>query len=146
MLKLEVTEHSLLEDMQTARITLSGLRDLGVSIAIDDFGTGRSNLHYLGELPVDTLKIDKSFIDGRLSDENNRNIVELILALSREIGFDVVAEGIEQNVDLDVLQTMNCDYGQGYLFAKPLPLTRALNFTRNWQAKTPALHELRDRA
>ncbi len=132
MLKLEVTESSLLENMDVAKNTLNRLRDIGVGIAIDDFGTGQSNLAYLNQLPMTTLKIDRSFVTGKLNEQSNQQVVKLIMGLARELEAGVVAEGIETIEDLDILVQMNCDYGQGYYFAKPMPFLNALDFIRDW--------------
>ncbi len=136
MLKLEVTESSLMENMDTAKQMLSRLRDMGVGVAIDDFGTGHSNLAYLCELPITTLKIDRSLVTGK--PESNRNldankpILKLVMGLANDLGVTVVAEGVEDTCDLSMLQVLGCDFAQGYLFSKPLPAAEALELVRSW--------------
>ena len=99
---------------------LSDLRALGVQVQIDDFGTGYSSLGYLQRLPIDTLKIDRTFINQMGKDGSGSEIVRTILALAQDLGMKVVAEGIETNEQLEKLIKMDCEYGQGYLFNKPV--------------------------
>ncbi|GID32513.1 putative bifunctional diguanylate cyclase/phosphodiesterase [Paractinoplanes brasiliensis] len=119
-LLLEITESLVLRDADQVWADLRTLRALGVRMAIDDFGTGYSSLSYLREMPVDVLKIDKSFIDDVLHSEKQRVLVETIVALAHNFELRVVAEGIEDHGQRAVLTAMGCDYGQGYLFAKPV--------------------------
>ena len=120
-LGLEMTESSLMPNMQTAQEVLEALRALGISLSMDDFGTGYSSLSYLHSFPFDVLKIDRSFV-GRLSDgDQPLQIVRTIVELARVLGMDVVAEGIETREQYRLLRQMGCRYGQGYLFAKPMP-------------------------
>jgi diguanylate cyclase (GGDEF)-like protein/PAS domain S-box-containing protein len=120
-LQLEITESVLMENAQTIVPLLERLRELGVELAIDDFGTGYSSLSYLSRLkPIHTLKIDRSFISMGGDDRENAEIVRTIIMLARNMGKDVVAEGIETVEQLTRLQTLDCTYGQGYLFARPL--------------------------
>jgi EAL domain-containing protein (putative c-di-GMP-specific phosphodiesterase class I) len=119
-LELEVTESVMLDDAESANETLQQLKDLGVRIALDDFGTGYSSLSYLTRVRVDTLKIDKSFV-GRLGNEvEAMAIVQTIIALAKELGMEVVAEGVERVEQLVQLREMECDLAQGYYFAKPV--------------------------
>ncbi|MCM0754788.1 EAL domain-containing protein [Desulfovibrio aminophilus] len=115
-LKLELTESSLLKDSKVCMETLHALRDLGVRLVVDDFGTGYSSLNYLQRLPIDTLKIDRSFISG----EANPEIVRTIIALARNLNLNVVAEGVEREDQLERLARENCDEAQGFLFSKPV--------------------------
>jgi EAL domain-containing protein (putative c-di-GMP-specific phosphodiesterase class I) len=120
-LGLEMTESSLIPNMNTAMEVLGGLRALGVSISMDDFGTGYSSLSYLNSFPIDVLKIDRSFV-GRMTDgDQPLQIVRTIIELARVLGMDVVAEGIETSEQYQLLHQMGCRFGQGYLFAKPMP-------------------------
>lgn len=120
-LGLEMTESSLIPNMNIAIDVLSGLRKLGVSLSMDDFGTGYSSLSNLHSFPFDVLKIDRSFV-GRMSDgDQPLQIVRTIIELARVLGMDVVAEGIETQQQYRLLRHMGCRYGQGFLFAKPLP-------------------------
>ncbi len=134
MLKLEITESYLVDNMDRAKQTLNKFAQLGIGIAIDDFGTGHSNLSSLIEYPMSTLKIDRSFITSKLTQHSNRKVVSMILALANELGADVVAEGIEHTQDLEALRQLNCRYGQGYYFSKPMPSEEALDFVRNWKS------------
>jgi EAL domain-containing protein (putative c-di-GMP-specific phosphodiesterase class I) len=118
--KLEITESVVMENIDTATDMLRQLRALGVQLAIDDFGTGYSSLSYLHRFPFDTLKIDRSFV-GRMEEQSdNAEIVRTILVLAHNLGMDVVAEGVETEEQLTQLRALNCDFGQGYFFSKPL--------------------------
>lgn len=119
-LKLELTESMIVEDTDSTASMLSELRALGVQVQIDDFGTGYSSLGYLQRLPVDTLKIDRTFISRIEKDGSGLEIVRTILALAHDLGMKVVAEGIETEEQLSKLTAMKCEYGQGYLFTKPI--------------------------
>jgi diguanylate cyclase (GGDEF)-like protein/PAS domain S-box-containing protein len=119
-LRLEVTESSLISDAAAAVHTMRRLGDLGVGLHMDDFGVGYSSLHYLHQFPFDTLKIDRSFVRGVVSDRESHQIVRSILDLARSFGMGVVAEGIEDAGQLETLKSMGCPCGQGYFFAKPM--------------------------
>ena len=119
-LLLEITESLVLRDAEQVWADLRTLRALGVRIAIDDFGTGYSSLSYLRQMPVDVLKLDKSFIDDILASEHQRALVDAIVTLAHNLDLAVVAEGIEQPGQRSALAGMGCRYGQGYLFAKPV--------------------------
>jgi EAL domain-containing protein (putative c-di-GMP-specific phosphodiesterase class I) len=120
-LGLEMTESSLISNTQTALEVLGGLHTLGISLSMDDFGTGYSSLSNLHSFPFDVLKIDRSFV-GRMADGDQAlQIVRTIIELARVLGMDVVAEGIETNDQYRLLRQMGCRYGQGFLFAKPMP-------------------------
>jgi diguanylate cyclase (GGDEF)-like protein/PAS domain S-box-containing protein len=118
---LEITENLLVQDIDTTSQLLKQVRARGVRISIDDFGTGYSSLSYLHQLPVDSLKIDRAFISPEATDNRHRTIAEAVVALSNLLGLNAIAEGIETREQLGWLQSLNCEYGQGYLFAKPLP-------------------------
>jgi diguanylate cyclase (GGDEF)-like protein/PAS domain S-box-containing protein len=118
---VEVTESVLIGRPETVAAELAGLRGLGVSIAIDDFGTGFSSLSYLKQLPLDVIKVDKSFIDGLPGSRPDRAIVISTIALAHELGFVVVAEGVETEEQRDALRQHGADYLQGFLMAKPQP-------------------------
>jgi EAL domain-containing protein (putative c-di-GMP-specific phosphodiesterase class I) len=120
-LGLEMTESSLMPNSAVAVGVLASLRRLGVSLHMDDFGTGYSSLSHLHRFPFDVLKIDRSFVHRMSSGEQSLQIVQTILELARVLGMDVVAEGIETEEQLGLLTQMGCRYGQGYLFAPPLP-------------------------
>lgn len=119
-LKLEITESVFSENTEAAIGLLTQLRSLGVQLSIDDFGTGYSSLSYLQRFPIDTLKIDRSFVTQMMENEENLAIVRTIVALARNLGMEVVAEGVETEDQLTLLRTLECEHGQGYLFSTPL--------------------------
>lgn len=119
MVELEITESVLIEDFHMVIEKLNLLKDYGVKISLDDFGTGFSSLSYLKDLPIDTLKIDKSFIDTVLSDSSTRIITESIVNMVKSLGFESVAEGVEDEQQLHYLHGIGCDVIQGYLLGKP---------------------------
>jgi EAL domain-containing protein (putative c-di-GMP-specific phosphodiesterase class I) len=120
-LELEITENTILTDPQRARSVLARLSDLGVSLAIDDFGAGYSSLGYLKRLPVDVLKIDRSFVMNMSSDENDAVIVRSTIDLGHNLGLRVVAEGVEDETAMRTLGELNCDTAQGYYLGRPVP-------------------------
>jgi PAS domain S-box-containing protein len=120
-LELEITEGILLEDNRSSQRILSELKEMGLKIALDDFGTGYSSLSYLRQFPLDMIKIDRSFIRDLPHDEGSRSITSAIVALSKCLKLEVVAEGVEQAAQLDFLCRQQCDEIQGYLFARPMP-------------------------
>ncbi len=119
-LELELTESALVEPSILVFKTLAALRKRGICVVIDDFGTGYSSLGYLKDLPVDRLKIDRSFVEALPEDEKSRAIVQTIMILGSKLGFEVVAEGIETPAQLEVMIQEGCLSGQGFLFSKPL--------------------------
>ena len=119
-LKLELTESIIIDESGSTAAMLSDLKDMGIQVQIDDFGTGYSSLSYLHTLPVDTLKIDRSFISRLGSNTNNTEIVQTILSLAHSLGMKVIAEGVETDEQLSSLKDMNCEFVQGFLFAKPV--------------------------
>jgi diguanylate cyclase (GGDEF)-like protein len=119
-LKLEITESVLMEHTTAVMGMLMRLHALGVQLSLDDFGTGYSSLSYLHRFPLQILKIDRSFVGSMNADSKNAEIVRAIVALARNLGMEVVAEGVETAEQLTALRTLQCHYGQGYLFAKPL--------------------------
>jgi diguanylate cyclase (GGDEF)-like protein/PAS domain S-box-containing protein len=119
-LVLELTESLLIDDVESTRLRLDELKAVGVRLAVDDFGTGYSALSYLKRFPLDILKIDRSFIDGLQRGNDQSNIVEALIQLGAALGLDIVAEGIEQPDQLTELRRMRSNYGQGFLFARPL--------------------------
>ncbi|MEO4047886.1 EAL domain-containing protein [Pseudomonas sp. CAU 1711] len=120
-LELEVTETGLMEDISTAAQNLLSLRRAGALIAIDDFGTGYSSLSYLKSLPLDKMKIDKSFVQDLLDDEDDATIVRAIIQLGKSLGMQVIAEGVETTEQEAYIIAQGCNEGQGYLYSKPLP-------------------------
>jgi diguanylate cyclase (GGDEF)-like protein/PAS domain S-box-containing protein len=117
---LEITESAMMAEMEIAIARLNEFKALGVQLAIDDFGTGYSSLNYVREFPVDILKIDKSFIDGLVNESPSSSLVATVLELARVLELKAVAEGVEGSDQLAHLQALHCDFGQGFLFAKPL--------------------------
>ncbi|NJO40312.1 MAG: EAL domain-containing protein [Cyanobacteria bacterium RU_5_0] len=119
-LRLEITESTLMENAESAIMTLTQLRDLGIQLAIDDFGTGYSSLSYLHRFPIDTLKIDRSFISKIDVDGEQLAIVRTIMTLAWNLGVEVIAEGVETQKQLVQLRSLRCEYAQGYFFCKPV--------------------------
>ena len=127
-----------LDNTEATIATLRDLRSLGISIAIDDFGMGYSALSYLKRYPVDTLKLDRSFVDGMGHDIEDTAIVNAVIAFARTLSLSVTAEGIETVEQLTQLQSLGCDQGQGYYFAKPMTaeaVTALLATDSNWGAE-----------
>ena len=120
-LELEITESLIMEDVKHSIATLQAIRAMGVSIAIDDFGTGYSSLSYLSKLPVDTLKIDRSFVIDMPNGPEGLALVSIIVTLAHSLKLKVVAEGVETEEQLRLLKSLHCDEMQGYLFSKPVP-------------------------
>jgi diguanylate cyclase (GGDEF)-like protein/PAS domain S-box-containing protein len=119
-LKLEITESAVMENVETATKMLEKLQALGVQLAMDDFGTGYSSLSNLHRFPINTLKIDRSFITRMAENNENAEIVRTISGLAQNLGMDVVAEGVETRDQLELLKSLGCQFGQGYFFSKPL--------------------------
>ena len=119
-LNLEITESLIMEDTSATATMLSRLKDLDIKLQMDDFGTGYSSLSYLHRFPIDTLKIDRSFISNMGADRKNSEIVQTILMLAQNLGMDATAEGVETSAQLTELRSMACERGQGYYFSKPL--------------------------
>ena len=120
-LQIEVTESSLVSNLETARTILEQLAGSGIHIALDDFGTGFSSLGYIKDLPIHTIKIDRSFITNIRNNHDDAVIVASTIALAHNLGMRVVAEGVETSEQLVYLKTSGCDEVQGYLFSRPLP-------------------------
>ena len=122
-IKLEITESLMVHDPDHAAVALGRLRDRGLSLAIDDFGTGYSSLSYLHRFPLDTLKIDRSFVVNMGKDEQSRKLVHSIAAMAHDLDLDIVAEGIESREEYDQLAAFGCTFGQGYFMARPGPIS-----------------------
>jgi diguanylate cyclase (GGDEF)-like protein len=120
-LELELTETGVMRDIKRSLDSLQGLKQLGVRLALDDFGTGYSSLAYLTQLPIDTLKIDRSFVDKLGESGQSRAVVRSITALAQALGLSTVAEGVETREQLDSLRALGCDEVQGYFYAQPMP-------------------------
>ncbi|MBI1188491.1 MAG: EAL domain-containing protein [Alphaproteobacteria bacterium] len=124
-LVMELTEHHALPDLSAAAAELGALRDRGVRIALDDFGTGHSSLTWLAQLPIDALKLDQSFVSRVAEPGVEAVVIASVLSLARALGLDVVAEGLETEAQRAALLARGCAYGQGRLFAMPLPAAEA---------------------
>lgn len=131
-LSLEITESSIMDDPARALDTVERIARMGIKLSIDDFGTGYSSLAYLKRLPVNELKIDKSFVMNMEHDQDDVTIVKSTIELGHNLGLKVVAEGIENKGVWDILKAMGCDYGQGYFMSKPMPAASLLNWAAMW--------------
>ena len=132
-LKLEITESLLMNNLDTATELLERCRELGVKIALDDFGTGYSSLGYLRRLPVNTIKVDRSFVAPVTEDASSGKILRAISALGKSLGMNLVAEGIETHEQALAVRDLGFDYGQGYLFSKAVPEAKARELlTQDW--------------
>ena len=120
-LELEITEGTVMDSPQAAINTMLQIRDLGIHLSLDDFGTGYSSLAYLKKFPLNTLKIDKAFVDDIETSDQGRNMVATIVTIAHNLGLQVVAEGVETNKQLDFLSGLHCEQLQGFLYSKPLP-------------------------
>lgn len=125
-LKLEITESAIIDNPEAAAITLQQFQASQIQVSIDDFGTGYSSLSYLHSFPVDTLKIDRSFVQRINDSKDSLGLILLIINIARTMKMSVVAEGIETAQQLDQLKLLNCDFGQGYLFSQPLEPEKAI--------------------
>jgi diguanylate cyclase (GGDEF)-like protein len=126
--ELELTEQTLVKNIDSAIEMMNGLRDVGFSFAIDDFGTGYSSLAYLKKMPVDVIKIDKSFVFGMLENRADYQIIMSTIAMVKNLGLQVIAEGVETSAQLRSLTENDCDIIQGYYFSKPIPETKLMEF------------------
>jgi diguanylate cyclase (GGDEF)-like protein/PAS domain S-box-containing protein len=135
VLWLEITENAVMENADAAVLLLGRLKELGVRISLDDFGTGYSSLQYLHRFPLDSLKIDRSFVGQMEHEERSAHLVQTVLTLARSLGVISVAEGIEEEGQLRMLREMGCERGQGYLFARPLS---AAEMEARMEASQPA--------
>lgn len=121
---LEITEHMLLDDIDSARVALGAIHALGVRIALDDFGTGYSSLQHITHLPIDEVKIDRSFVQDIHTDDASRAVVAAVVAMATALGVHVVAEGVETEEHLRVISELGCDAGQGFLWSPAVPVTQ----------------------
>ena len=134
-LKLELTESMAMEDVDSAIQQLLRLKNEGLHISLDDFGTGYSSLSYLHRLPIDSLKIDKSFVECMETIREHEDIVGTIVTLGHRLKLDIIAEGVETLAQARLLTQLQCQYAQGYFFAKPLPkehATQLLAENKSW--------------
>lgn len=135
-LKIEITESLIMTNPELAAQTLARIKELGVTLSLDDFGTGYSSLSYLRRFPIDTLKMDRSFVGRMDTDERDMELVRMIIMLAHTLGMEVIGEGIESESQLELLRELNCEFGQGYFFARPLTAEAAAEFlveAPNWR-------------
>ena len=137
-LVLEVTESPLIDRPQNAMRELALLRDCGCRVYLDDFGTGYSSMSWLAQLPIDGIKIDRSFVTGLLTDPRSSLLVATMVRLARDLELDVIAEGVEEEAQVDALLAMGCTKGQGYLFGAPAPFPKRFSFSNPRCAAVPA--------
>jgi diguanylate cyclase (GGDEF)-like protein len=143
-LKLEITESAVMENAEETIRAMEKLRSLGVRLSIDDFGTGYSSLSYLHQFPIDTLKVDRSFVSRIGKNGENSQIVRAIMALAQSLELEVIAEGIETVEQLETLRNLGCRYAQGYLMSKPLPqanMDKLLEYKTNWLPEDTEIKE-----
>ncbi len=138
LIEIELTESAIMQDTQASVSTLERLKSYGISIAIDDFGTGYSSLSYLKRLPLDTLKIDPSFVRDITTDRNDEAIVRAIIGLAHSLGKKVIAEGVEEDTQLSFLNAYGCNFGQGYLFGRPTSAEAFADLVRKQNVIYPA--------
>lgn len=137
-LRLEITESALMDDPDGARAVLTFLHDMGVGLSLDDFGTGYSSLAYLQRLPIDEIKIDRSFVLAMAGPHDHAGmIVRAVVDLSHNLGLQTVAEGVEEQRHLDILAAMQCDQMQGYFLSRPLPAEKVPTWVQEWVANDP---------
>ena len=128
--RLEITEGATMGDAERAVQVLSRLRALGVQLSVDDFGIGYSSLSYLHRFPLNVLKIDKSFVMDIIDKPESRDVINSIVGLARSMGLQVVAEGAEHDDQIEVLKGLGCDFGQGFVFHRPLDAVKAMTLLR----------------
>jgi len=139
-LRIEITETAAIYNLESVAQTLLRLRDMGVSTALDDFGTGYSSLTYLRRLPLETIKIDQSFVRGMEEDPGDLAIVQGVIGLARSFDYRVIAEGVETVAQGSMLLDMGCDLAQGYCIARPMPLKEFVDWVGRWEAPLPWQH------
>jgi len=135
-LEFEITETLSMKNLDNTLKILERFKSLGVSIAIDDFGTGHSSLLYLKKFPINTLKIDQSFVFDMVKDEGDRIIVKTIISMAHSLGFTTVAEGVETLEHVELLKQLGCDEFQGYYYSKPIPADKFIDFSQNYNPNT----------
>jgi len=137
---LEITEQSLVEDSHTVIGVLHALKELGVRLAIDDFGTGYASLSYLQSMPVDILKIDRTFVKASDDGEHGRELLEAIVGIGRSLSLLTIAEGVEEPDQLATVRDMGCDLAQGYLLGRPLPIEEAQSLIAEYATASVVNH------
>ena len=144
-LEMELTESAVMTDPVRAQETLQKINDLGIRISIDDYGTGYSSLAYLKKLPIDNLKIDKSFVFEMINNDNDALIVRSTIKLAHNLNLKVIAEGVENQDSLDLLEIMGCDYAQGYYISKPIPADDIISWCEGWSKKNNKIKDIGDK-
>ncbi|MBV9191907.1 MAG: EAL domain-containing protein, partial [Betaproteobacteria bacterium] len=139
LLELEITESHLMQDPQHAIAVMRELSSAGMRVAIDDFGTGYSSLAYLTRFPLTSLKIDRSFVAGVLKQNGDAAVVRAILDMAHTLGFTVIAEGVETEAQAEFLRKLRCEQAQGYLFARPMPVTDFMALVAGAQNRPPRM-------
>ena len=134
-LELEITESAIIASLDEANCILKKIKELGILISLDDFGTGYSALSYLQKLPIDTLKIDRSFFVDVMENEKSKAMLNGIISLAQNIKVDVIAEGVEIVEQAEIVKEISCDYCQGYLFSKPMPAAETLIYCQTFESK-----------
>ncbi|MBF0381541.1 MAG: EAL domain-containing protein [Magnetococcales bacterium] len=145
-LELEITESMLAEDVREAIVLLSEIRQMGISIAVDDFGTGYSSLNYLKRFPINTLKIDRSFVKDLPDDSDDAAIVSAIISMAQSLGLNTVAEGVETLEQGEFISNLDCNNMQGFYFSKPLPIEELIIYLKNVEASNNSLLRLEKQA
>lgn len=136
LIKFEITESLLMDNPEVASDALLRLKNTGARLAIDDFGTGYSSFSYLYQLPLDTLKIDRTFVNSMSSNLKSSQIVKSLINLSHDLGMDVIAEGIETKTEIKMLRKLGTDYGQGYIFSDGLPADKLIRLISKLEARS----------
>ncbi|MCK4975214.1 MAG: EAL domain-containing protein, partial [Sulfurimonas sp.] len=131
-LTLELTENMLVSSLEEVMAKMADLKRLGVRFSIDDFGTGYSSLMYLKKFPINTLKIDRSFVMDMESDNNDREIAKTIILMANSLNLSTVAEGVESQEQANLLKEMGCNHLQGYLYSKPIPKNEFVQFLQDY--------------
>ena len=131
-----IRDRSLIKDINNAIIVLAHIRELGVKISIDDFGTGYSSLSYLNKLPVDIIKIDRSFVSAMFHSTSALNLVRNLVGLGKDMGLEVIAEGVEEHKEVEKLNEFGCTVFQGYFFSHPLPADQFKSFATQSQIQS----------
>jgi EAL domain-containing protein (putative c-di-GMP-specific phosphodiesterase class I) len=129
----------MIGDMDRVAAVLRELKEIGVRVSIDDFGTGYSSLSYLHSLPLDVLKIDRSFVSAMARNGESLQIVRTIMSLAHNLGMDVIAEGPEDAEQVSQLRSIGCEFGQGFYFSRPVDLPAAMAFLARAQCSSPAI-------
>lgn len=137
-LSVEITEDVVVKDVGTAREQIERLRSLGIRVEIDDFGTGYSSLRYLQVLAVDSVKIDRQFVEASVKDRTSETIVRAVIGLCRELGFETVAEGVAEREVWDLLAALGCDSAQGHLIARAMPADEVAGWLEDWGSRRDA--------